>query len=127
MIDDFHYFPELQEFINDNTNSIEKWDIMVYFSRSPESRENISSLMALTGKSEEAIKKAVDDFAEKRILSIRWTNHKKEPYYYISADYQDILKKLRTGLDDRQCRFRLMMLALDRIRSHQVSLSKEKP
>jgi len=117
MIDNFPYFSELQEFITDNINSIEKWDILVYFSRSPESREDIPSLMALSGKSEAAIKKAVDDLAQKKILSVRWSNKGKAPRYSVSTDFKPFMEKLRRGLDDRQYRFKLMMMALETIRN----------
>jgi hypothetical protein len=127
MPDEFPFFFELSSFIGDKINSFEKWDIIVYFCRQVEARESIPSLTALTGKPEFAVQRAADEFVAERILSVRHSNNGKPDLYQVSAESKSLLEMLRLGLDDRRYRFKLMMMALENIRSHSTSLQEEKP
>lgn len=120
MSNDFPYLEDLKVFISKEIDSIEKWDLAVFFCRQSEARETIASLMALTGKPELSIKRAADSFVSDRILSIRRSNNGKPDIYYVAPEARPLLEKLRIGLDDRQCRFKLMMLALESIRSRNT-------
>ncbi len=116
MTDNFQHINELSSFINERIDLFEKWDILVYFCRQMDAHENIASLMAITGKTESGIKKALDDFVAQGILSIRQPPNGKPPVFYLTSKTKPLMDKLRLGLEDRQCRFKLMMLALENIR-----------
>jgi hypothetical protein len=123
---DFPYLDELQVFINDEIDSIEKWDLAVYFCRQAEARETVASLMALTGKPEAAVSRAADGFVAERILSVRRSNNGKPDLYHMASEARPLMEKLRIGLDDRQYRFKLMMLALESIRSRNMVMQEER-
>ncbi|GEM_PF-3350124 len=123
---EFPYFYELNSFIGEKIDSIEKWDVVVYFCRQIESKESVASLMALTGKPEPAVRRAVTDFVSEKILSVRYSNNGKPEVYLVAHGARPLLEKLRIGLDDRQYRFKLMMLALESIRSRNMSLQEER-
>lgn len=126
MTTEFPYYYELSAFIGDKIDSIEKWDMVVYFCRQMDAKESVSSLMALTGKTEPAIGKAASEFVSSGILSVRHSNNGKPDQYLVAPASRPLLEKLRIGLDDRQYRFKLMMLALESIRSRNMSLQEEK-
>ncbi len=126
MAADFPYLEELQGFISEEIDSIEKWDLAVYFCRQAEARETVASLIALTGKPEEAVNRAADSFVAEKILSVRRSSNGKPDLYYVAPDARPLMEKLRIGLDDRQYRFKLMMLALESIRSRNISFQEER-
>lgn len=126
MATDFPYLEDLQGFINDEIDSIEKWDLAVYFCRQAEARESVASLVALTGKPEAAVNRAAAGLVAERILSVRRSNNGKPDIYYVASEARPLMEKLRIGLDDRQYRFKLMMMALESIRSRNMSLQEER-
>jgi hypothetical protein len=121
-MNEFPYSSELSAFIQDNCDSIEKWDILVYFSRLANAKETISSLIGLTGKSQQSIQRAVDDLSASGILLARPSNNGKPTQYSIIPDRRPLLEKLRQGLENRQYRFKLMMLALENVRNRNMVL-----
>jgi hypothetical protein len=126
MATEFPYLFELNSFIGEKIDSIEKWDVIVYFCRQLDSRESVPSLMALTGKPEAAVSRAVKEFLAERILSVRHSYNGKPELYHVAPEAKPLLEKLRIGLDDRQYRFKLMMLALESIRSRNMALQEER-
>lgn len=126
MTTEFPYYYELNSFIGEKIDSIEKWDIVVYFCRQIDARESVPSLMSLTGKPGPAVSGAVTEFVSEKILSVRHSHNGKPDLYQAAPEARPLLEKLRIGLDDRQYRFKLMMLALENIRSRNMSLQEEK-
>lgn len=126
MTTEFPYYHELNAFISEKIDSIEKWDVVVYFCRQTETRESVASLIALTGKPEESVARALADFVSEKILSVRRSNNGKPDLYQPATEARPLLEKLRIGLDDRQYRFKLMMLALENIRLRNMSLQEER-
>ena len=125
-MNEFPNYSELSAFIQNNCDSIEKWDILVYFSRQANAKETIANLITLTGKSQQSIQGAVDDLSASGVLMAKLSNNGKPTLYSIMADRRPLLEKLRLGLEDRQYRFKLMMLALENIRSRNMSLQEER-
>lgn len=126
MSTEFPYHHELNTFISEKIDSIEKWDVVVYFCRQTETRESVASLMALTGKPEASVGRALADFVSEKILSVRRSNNGKPDLYQLTPESRPLLEKLRIGLDDRQYRFKLMMLALENIRLRNMALQEER-
>jgi hypothetical protein len=106
-------FPELSLFIKDTVDCFEKWNILLHYSHQPQTTETVCSLTKLTGKPEEAIKKAVDDLLMQGVL---YHNENSKDDIYLSSEKAPIFEKLKSGLTDKSTRLRLLMVAVESIR-----------
>jgi len=106
-------FPELSLFIKDTVDCFEKWNILIHYSRQPKAQESICSLTKLTGRPEEAIKKAIDDLLVQGILYLQ---DKSSDSFYLSSEKTPIFEKLKSGMTDKSTRLRLLMVAVESIR-----------
>lgn len=106
-------FPELSMFIKDTVDCFEKWNILMHYSRQPMAMETVYSLSQLTGRPEEAIKKAIDDLLMQGVL---YSHDSCRDNYHLSSDKTPIFEKLKDGLIDKSARLRLLMVAVESIR-----------
>lgn len=106
-------FPELSLFIKDTVDCFEKWNILIHYSRQPKAQESIYSLTKLTGRPEEAIKKAIDDLLVQGIL---YSQENGADSFYLSSEKTPIFEKLKSGMTDKSTRLRLLMVAVESIR-----------
>jgi len=116
-------FPELSIFIKDTVDCFEKWNILIHYSRQPMAQESVCSLTKLTGRPEEAIKKAIDDLLMQGVL---YSNETSQVNYHLSSEKAPIFEKLKSGMTDKSARLRLLMVAVESIRVKSNSGKGEK-
>jgi hypothetical protein len=120
---DTNDFPELSLFIKDTVDCFEKWNILMHYSRQPRAQENVFSLTQMTGRPEGSIKRAVDDLLMQGIL---YTGQDGGEDLYLSTEKAPIFEKLKQGLDDKSARLRLLMVAVETIRTRGITCKGDK-
>lgn len=116
-------FPELSLFIKDTVDCFEKWNILMHYSRQPRAQENVFSLTQMTGRSEVSVKKAVDDLLMQGIL---YSKQDGGDELYLSTEKAPLFDKLKQGLDDKSARLRLLMVAVETIRTKGTTIKEDK-
>ncbi len=116
-------FPELSLFIKDTVDCFEKWNILIHYSRQPKAQETIFSLTKLTGRTEEAIKKAIDELLMQGVL---YSNENCNDNYHLSSEKAPIIEKLKSGMTDKSTRLRLLMVAVESIRIKSNTVKGDK-
>jgi hypothetical protein len=108
---------ELNSFIQDHIDSFVKWDILVYFSRVPDTVETIDSLSRLTGKTPSDIELPLEELVTSGVL--RSARAGAAPATFSVAPsfrHRTILEKVNTEMLDRSARLKLLTMTMESIK-----------
>jgi len=108
---------ELNSFIQDHIDSFVKWDVLVYYSRSPGAVETVDMLSRLTGKDREEIKSSLDELVSSGVLSAAGGG--VDPVCYSVAPgfrHRSILEKVNAEMLDRGARLKLLTMTMESIK-----------
>ena len=108
---------ELNSFIQDHIDSFVKWDILVYFSRVPDTVETIESLSRLTGKGLAEIEEPLNALVSSGVLQsarngAALSNYSVAPTFR----HRTILEKVNTEMLDRSARLKLLTMTMESIK-----------
>jgi hypothetical protein len=108
---------ELNSFIQDHIDSFVKWDILVYYSRVPDTVETIDSLSRLTGKAPSDIERPLDELVASEVLR-SVGNGTNQSNYSIAPSFRHrtILEKVNTEMLDRSARLKLLTMTMESIK-----------
>jgi hypothetical protein len=108
---------ELNSFIQDHIDSFVKWDVLVYFSRSPEAAETVEAISRLTGKTPVELQHPLEELVMSGILQVI-TDSYAPPLYTIAPDFRHrtILEKVNAEMLDRGARLKLLTMTMESIK-----------